>query len=232
MPNQVVGLSSMATKDLLAELGDALRRDHSVSVSFASAGGVAVARQIRNGTQADLAVLDAATMSELADDGFFVPGTLTPLYVSDVVAAVPEGAPPVSISSQDEVRRALLDAERIAYSTGPSGRALLGLLERWDLRDVLAARLVQAEPGSPVAGLLAGGKADLGFQQRSELSGSAGVRVLGALPGSAAIKSTFSGAVLARSTQHGPAREVLDLLRADDAEVRVRAAGMALACDL
>ena len=77
--------------------------------------------------------------------------------------------------------------------------------------------------------MLAGGDADLGFQQRSELSGIAGTRVLGPLPGEAAIRSTFSGAVLARSTNAETAREVLEFLQSKDAEDYVLAAGMMLA---
>ena len=93
----------------------------------------------------------------------------------------------------------------------------------------MSAKLVQAAPGTPVGSLLADGAADLGFQQRSELSDLAGIRVLGPLPGAAAIRSTFSGAVLARSGDPDAAREVLGYFGSAGAEEHVLSAGMALA---
>jgi molybdate transport system substrate-binding protein len=226
---QVRGLSSMATKALLADLCDALWRRRTLSVQFESAGGIEVARSIRAGAKADLAVLSEEEMSDLAADALFEPGTLQPLFVSDVVAAVPEDLAAVPLATEKDLRAALVGAGRIAYSTGPSGKALRDLIERWDLVGVVEHKLVQARPGTPVASLLAEGGADLGFQQRSELSDLARIRVLGPLPGAAAIRSTFSGAVLARSTNSDSAREVLSFFGSKDAEEHVLAAGMMIA---
>jgi molybdate transport system substrate-binding protein len=226
---QLRGLSSMATKGLLADLADALRQQVSLSVQFESAGGVEIARNIRAGTPADLAILSRETMSDLAHDGLLAAGTLRPLFVSDVVAATPDDGAAAPFSTEEDLRTALVDAGRIAYSTGPSGEALVDLIDRWELAEVVRPKLVQAKPGTPVASLLAAGKADLGFQQRSELTGLAGIRVLGPLPGAAAIRSTFSGAVLARSGKWEAAGEVLDFLGSEHAEERALAAGLMLA---
>jgi molybdate transport system substrate-binding protein len=219
----------MATKGLLGELSDALRRQGSLSVQFESAGGIEVARSIRAGARADLAVLSAEEMADLAADGLFKAGTLTPLFVSDVVAAVPEAAATVPLSTEADLRSALVGARRIAYSTGPSGKALLDLVERWELNALVRPKLVQARAGTPVADLLAGGEADLGFQQRSELSDLARISVLGPLPGAAAIRSTFSGAVLARSKNPELAREVLSFFGSEEAGEHALAAGMMIA---
>ena len=228
MTEQIRGLCSMATKGLLVDLSDGLRRRRSLSVRFESAGGKEVAGRIREGAEADLAVLDEDAMVDLDADGFFRHDTLRPLFVSDVVAAVPRGAASTPFSTEEHLRAALVNAHRIGYSTGPSGTALLLLIERWCLNEVVANRLVQAPPGVSVASLLIHGQADIGFQQRSEMSGLDGIRVLGPLPGAAAIRSKFSGAVLTRSKNTEPASEVLRFLSSRDAEERVMAAGMML----
>jgi molybdate transport system substrate-binding protein len=219
----------MATKSLLADLSDALQRRRSLLMHFESAGGVQVARQIRAGAQADIAVLSRDQMAGLDADGLFEDGTLRPLFVSDVVAAIAENAASVTLSTEADLKAALLGAGQIAYSTGPSGKALIDLLERWELVEAVQPRLVQARPGITVGSLLAGGAADLGFQQRSELTELAGIRVLGPLPGTAAIRSTFSGAVLARSTNKAPARTALQFFTSKEAEKHVIAAGMTTA---
>jgi molybdate transport system substrate-binding protein len=61
------------------------------------------------------------------------------------------------------------------------------------------------------------------------LSQVAGIRVLGPLPGAAAIRSTFSGAVLARSAHSRSAGDVLRFFGSKHVEEHVRAAGMMLA---
>jgi molybdate transport system substrate-binding protein len=223
------GLCSKAPKDVLDDLSDVLLRRRSVAVRFEASGGVDVARAIRTGAGADLAVLGHEQMRELEVDGSLEAGTLRPLFVSDVVAAVPVGVPPVTVSSEEALRAAIGGASRIAYSTGPSGTALLDLLDRWGLSGAVRPKLVLAEPGVPVGHLLEVGEADLGFQQRSELTGLPGVEVLGPLPGSAGVRSTFSGAVLAGSTHVESAREALDFLGSQEVAEVVLAGGMTLA---
>jgi molybdate transport system substrate-binding protein len=219
----------MATKGLLADLSEALRRHGSLSVQFDSAGGLEVARNIRAGVHADLAVLSREAMADLDSDGFLAAGTVRPLFVSDVVAAIPADVAVVPLSTEEDLRSALVGADRVAYSTGPSGDALIDLITRWDLVENVEPKLVQTRPGTPVGSLLAAGRADLGFQQRSELTGFAGVRVLGPLPGAAAIRSTFSGAVLARSTRKESACAAVEFFGSKDAEDYALAAGMMIA---
>jgi molybdate transport system substrate-binding protein len=226
----ITGLSSMATRVLLAELSDELWRTHELALAFESGGGVAVAQQVREGAAADLLVLAEDAMAKLDAEGHLVPGTLRALFASDVVAAVPMSgcstdAP--GLDTEDDLRTLLVSAERIAYSTGPSGTALVDLISRWSLAEVLDDRLVQAPPGVPVGTLLAEGQAALGFQQFSELKDNPGVRVLGPLPGDARIRSIFSGAVLAHSGQQDAAADALALLAAPEVSPLVVAAGLA-----
>jgi molybdate transport system substrate-binding protein len=204
------GLSSMATRGVLAALtAEAdLGLGHLV---MESAGGVEVARRLRGGEQADVVVLASDAIDSLAVDGFLDGLTIRPLFVSEVVVGVPKGAPVPDIGSVEALTAALVAARRIGYSTGPSGSALLDLVEVFGLTERLADRWVQAPPGMPVARLLGDGAADLGFQQRSELSGAPGVTVVGPMPPGAEIITTFSGAV-PTSSEH-PADAVAALAR-------------------
>ncbi|WP_455361520.1 substrate-binding domain-containing protein [Streptomyces sp. SYSU K21746] len=226
MNREISGLSSMATRPILAELSEHIGLAHGIPVRFESAGGVETARRVREGAAADLLVLADGALAELEKAGHLLGGTVRPLWVSQVVAAVPEGTPVPALGSVSDLRAALLSAKRIAYSTGPSGTALIDLITRLDLADTLGDRLVQAPPGVPVGSLLSSGQADLAFQQHSELMDLPGVVVIGPLPGDTAISSIFSGGVLTASTQPSRAREVLDLLGSDAASRTARARGM------
>ncbi|MFC9392556.1 substrate-binding domain-containing protein [Streptomyces sp. NPDC057027] len=226
MNREISGLSSMATRPILAELSEHIRLAHGIPVRFEAAGGVETARRVREGAQADLLVLADGALAALAAEGHLLAETVRPLWISQVVAAVPDGTPVPALGSESELRAALLAARRIAYSTGPSGTALADLIGRLGLTETLADRLVQAAPGVPAGSLLSSGQADLAFQQHSELMDLPGVVVVGPLPGDTAISSLFSAGVLASSTQPARAREVLDLLGSETATKTARARGM------
>ncbi|MFI1979626.1 substrate-binding domain-containing protein [Streptomyces wedmorensis] len=226
MNREISGLSSMATRPILAELSEHIRNAHGIPVRFEAAGGVETARRVREGAEADLLVLADGALSALAKEGHLLPDTVRPLWISQVVAAVPEGAPIPALGSASDLRTALLSARSIAYSTGPSGTALIDLISRFGLTDTLAGRLVQAPPGVPAGNLLSSGQADLAFQQHSELMDLPGVAVIGPLPGDTAISSLFSAGVLTSSTQPTRALEVLDLLASDTSTKTARARGM------
>ncbi|MEV0453028.1 substrate-binding domain-containing protein [Streptomyces sp. NPDC050600] len=226
MNREISGLSSMATRPILAELSEHIRLAHGIPVRFEAAGGVETARRVREGAEADLLVLADGALAALEEQGHLVAGTVRPLWISQVVAAVPEGTPIPALGSASDLRAALLSAKKIAYSTGPSGTALVDLISSLDLTDRLGGRLVQAPPGVPAGSLLSSGQADLAFQQHSELMDLPGVVIVGPLPGDTAISSLFSAGVLRSSTQPERAREVLDLLGSDTATRTARARGM------
>ena len=154
-----------------------------------------VERRVADGEAFDLVCLAADAIERLTVAGHLQPDSRVDLMVSRVVAAVAAGAARPDIATEDALREAVLAAPAIGCSTGPSGRALLALFDRWGIAGRVAGRLVQAPPGTPVAALLARGTVTLGFQQRSEMEGAAGVVVLGPLPGAADIRSLFSAAL-------------------------------------
>ncbi|MET9885808.1 substrate-binding domain-containing protein [Streptomyces sp. NPDC006430] len=222
----ISGLSSMATRPLLAELSEHIRLVHGLPVRFEAAGGVEIARRVREGAEADLLVLADGALAALEKEGLLLAGTARPLWTSQVVAAVPEGSPVPVLDSESDLRAVLRSAKKIAYSTGPSGTDLIDLISRLGLADALAGRLVQAPPGVPAGSLLSCGQADLAFQQRSELMDLPGVVIAGPLPGDSAINSTFGGGVLSSASQPGLALEVLDLFGSDMGSRTARARGM------
>src|SRR5690606_39400908 len=96
-------------------------------------------------------------------------------------------APRPDLGSEAAVKQAVEAARSLSYSTGPSGRHLEKVFERWGILDAIRDRIVVPPPGVPVASLVAEGKAEIGFQQLSELIGRDGIDVLGLVP--AAIQS-------------------------------------------
>jgi molybdate transport system substrate-binding protein len=199
----------MATKQLLAELSSMYQKLANVGVQFESVGGVDASKRVQANESFDVVVLGSDAIDKLQEAGKVVAGSRVDLVRSGVSVAVKAGARHPDISSEDALKRAVLDAPTIGYSTGPSGTALMKLFERWGIGDAVRERLVQAPPGVPVGSLVADGKVALGFQQLSELIHLQGIAIVGPMPPAVEIITTFSGAVCSTCMQRDAARELL-----------------------
>ena len=226
MSKSIAGISSMATKALLNELSEEWRGIGADDVSFESVGGVDAARRVDAGEPIDVVVLAADAIDRLAVAGRLVAGSVTPLVRSPVAIAVRRGDAHPAIGDEAALRRAVLAARSLSYSTGPSGIALQQLFERWGIANEIRARVVQPPPGTPVGTLLASGAVELGFQQLSELMHLDGIDVIGSMPPGLEIVTTFSGAVCASSNAREIARSFLDFARSPAAAEAKRRHGM------
>jgi molybdate transport system substrate-binding protein len=204
----VRGISSMATKALLGDLAALYEQRHGVRVAIESVGGVDAAKRVAAGEAFDAVFLAADAIDKLIATRS-AHGPRVDLVRSAVAIAVRAGAPRPDIANEQAVKRAVLAARKVGYSTGPSGVALVKLLERWGIADALVGRLVQAPAGVPVGALVAHGEVELGFQQLSELMSLPGIDVVGPLPEAIQIVTTFSGAVGGRAAEPVGARALL-----------------------
>ena len=233
MPHTAVstlsGISSMATRHVLAELLVAWQAQGGQPVAMASVGGVDAAKRVAAGEAFDVVVLASDAIDTLLTAGHLLPGSRVDLVHSVVAVAVPGGAPVPDISDEAALRAAVVAAPRIGYSTGPSGTQLLKLFERWGIAAQLEGRLVQARAGVPVGSLVASGDVALGFQQRSELVGLSGITLLGDLPAPVQINTIFAGAVAATSRQPVAARALLAWLAGPHTAAAKQRHGMAAA---
>jgi molybdate transport system substrate-binding protein len=219
-------ISSMATKRLLADLVAAFERvSPHPHVTVESVGGVDAAKRVAAGESFDVVVLASGPIENLRTQGRVI-GHRIDLVNSSMAVAVRTGAPRPSIATEDDVRREVLAAPSIGYSTGPSGDHLLGLLQKWAVSDAVKDRLVQARPGIPVASLVAGGEAVLGFQQLSELMNVEGVDVVGLLPSPIQGVTTFSAGVTQASTQPAVAHAMLEFMASPAVAALKRQHGM------
>jgi len=223
MTTEIKGISSMATRLVLAELVDAFQRRCGTRVAIESVGGVDAAKRVQAGEAFDVVILASDAIDKLIASGHVQPDSKVDLVRSGVAVAVRAGAPKPDISSEDAVRAAVLAARNISYSTGPSGVALAKLFERWGIVEQIKDRIVTPPPGIPVGSLVAKGEVELGFQQLSELINLDGITVLGPLPPAIQIITTFSAGVCAGSQQAAAVRAMLaDMNTSEAAAAKLR----------
>ena len=226
MGNVLTGISSMATRQVLAELAAAWQAQGGEPVTMESMGGVDAARRVQEGEAFDVVFLASDAIARLEALGRVVAGSAVDLMLSSTAVAVRAGAALPDISSEDAVRAAVLAAPSIGYSTGPSGVALQKRLARWGIAERVLPRLAQARPGVPVGSMVASGEVALGFQQLSELIHVEGIAIVGALPPAVAIDTIFSAGVVASSPHADAARRLLAFMASPEAAGAKRRQGM------
>ncbi|MBC7711410.1 MAG: substrate-binding domain-containing protein [Rhizobacter sp.] len=204
----------MATRQLLTELARINAINGGTALALEAVGGVDAARRVQAGEPFDLVFLASDAMAKLIKSGHVLPDSRVDLVRSQVAVAVKAGAQLPSIATEAEVRDAVLSAASVGYSTGPSGSALLALLERWGIMAEVQMKLRQAPAGVPVAMMVASGDVALGFQQRSEMIDAPGVQVVADLPAEIAIVTVFSGAVCSTTKRSDQARALLSAFAA------------------
>jgi molybdate transport system substrate-binding protein len=219
-------ISSMASRQVLAELAAQWQSAAGLEVNIESVGGVDAAKRVQAGEAFDGVVLASDAIDKLAAGGHVLAGSRVDLVRSSVAVAVKAGAPVPDISTEAALRSAIEAAPTIGYSTGPSGVALVRLFEKWGMQDILQPRIVQAPPGIPVGTLVARGEVALGFQQLSELMHLEGITVVGTLPEAVAITTIFCAATCAASTQQETVAKLFGFMAATESATVKQKHGM------
>ncbi len=231
MVGTLSGISSMATRAVLAALAQAYRQRSGWQVAIESVGGVDAARRVAAGEAFDAVILASDALDKLIHAGHVRAGSRVDLVRSPVALAVRAGAPHPDVSSEAALRQAVLGARTLGYSTGPSGTHLAALFARWGIADALRERIVVPPPGVPVGRLVADGTVELGFQQLSELMHLDGIEPLGLLPPGTEFITTFSGGVASVSAQAAATQAMLAFMASPEADPARQGHGMTPARD-
>jgi molybdate transport system substrate-binding protein len=195
-------------------------------VATAWGGVVEVTKRVAGGETADVIMLPSPQIDELIKLGKLVADTKVNVATSGVGVAIRAGAPKIDASSSEGIRKALLEAKTIAFSTGPSGIHIQRLIAKWGLTDQLKAKIVPPVPNVPIGEVVARGDAEIGFQQVSELLPVKGIDYLGPLPPDIQETTVFSAAVHKTAVEVEAARALLKYLTAPEAAAIIRKTGM------
>jgi len=222
----ITGISSMATRQILADLAASYQQATGQAVRIESVGGVDAAKRIRAREPFDVAVLALDALEKLEADGSLIAGSIVAMAESPMAMAVREGSARPDPLDEAAVRSAMASAGSIGISTGPSGTHVLKLARDWGLDSEVSGRIVQAKPGIPVARLLADGEVELGFQQLSELLGAPGIDIVGQLPAALQPGTVFAAGLCTTAAQPEATRAFIAYLASDQTADTKRRHGM------
>lgn len=182
----------------------------SLRASFESASGYridgtfgavgAMREKLLAGEPADLLILTSALIARLERDGHVVPGSARNIGKVETAIAVRRRDTPPSIGNADSLRAALLDADEIHLpdpTQSTAGIHFAKVLSELGIADRLAARLRPAPNGVTAMRALAKSTSSrpIGCTQVTEIFATPGLELVGPLPPSCALSTTYTAAI-------------------------------------
>lgn len=182
-------------------------------------------KRIRSGETADLAIIGAGAIGELAKEGIVAPDTRV-LARSSIGMAVRSGAPKPDISSVEAFKAAILNAQSVAYTIdGASGMHFADLIERLGIAQAVQAK-ARRQPGGLVGELVARGEAEIAIQQISELMAVRGVEVIGPIPQALQKTTVVAAGIFSTAPEADAARALLAFVSTPAAAEVIKAKGL------
>jgi molybdate transport system substrate-binding protein len=219
-------LSTQATQEAYLELVAEFEKAFGHKVKTTFTGTLNVQKRLAEGERYDLIIMAGPAIDEQIKLGKAVAGSRVDIAKSGTGVAVRKGAAKPDIGSVDALKKTLLAAKSIGYSTGPSGLYMLSVFEKLGISDQIKGKLKQTSSGVFVGTLLTSGEAEVGFQQISELVHFPGVDYVGPLPGDVQRMTVFSAGVHAGAKQAEAARALVKFLTAPAAAPIIRKHGL------
>jgi molybdate transport system substrate-binding protein len=219
-------ISTQATEEAYKELVAQFEKASGHKVTTFFSGTLNVQKKLAAGEPYDLILMAGPAIDEQIKLGKAVGGSRVDVAKSGTGVAVRKGAPKPDISSADALKKTLLTAKSIGYSTGPSGLYMLSVFEKLGIAEQVKGKLKQTPSGVFVGSLIANGDTEVGFQQISELVHFPGIDYVGPLPGDLQRMTMFSTGIHSGAKQADAARALVKFLTAPAAAPIIRKHGL------
>jgi len=219
-------ISTQATQEAYLELVAQFEQASGHKVKTVFDGTLNVQKRLASGEPYDLIIMASPAIDEQIKLGRALAGSRVDLAKSGTGLAVRKGAPKPDIRSAEALKKTLLSAKSIGYSTGPSGLYMLSVFERLGIADQVKGKLKQTPSGVFVGTLIANGEAEVGFQQISELVHFQGIDYVGPLPGELQRMTTFSAGLDSGAKERDAAKALVKFLTAPAAAPVIRKHGL------
>jgi molybdate transport system substrate-binding protein len=209
-------LSGGAAQGLVTRLTPTFKKISGADISGEFGAVGAMASKLRDGTPADIVMLTAALIAELAQQGY-VAGEAFNVGKVETAVAIRTGDAAITVMNADDLRKAFLDADEIYVpdtQTSTAGIHVAKVLAKLGIAEKVAERLKVFPNGTTAMGKLAvsNAKHPIGCTQATEILNTSGVQLMGALPQGYDLATTYTAAVASRASNAKAAQQLIDLL--------------------
>jgi molybdate transport system substrate-binding protein len=217
-------LSGGAMRSLMIEVAPLFERASGIKIEIEFRLTSILKKEIEDGAAFDVALLPRPELDDLVGRDKIAAGMTADVTRSAVGLAVRAGARKPDIGSVAALKRALLEANSIAYSDGPSGSYIAGLLERLGIAAEMKPKIRLTS--GPVAELVASGEAEIGMQQIVAILPVKGSELVGPLPRELQNSIIYAAGVAAVAQNGAAARDCIAFMRGPEVAPLIRAKGM------
>jgi len=219
-------LSTQATEDTYRELVPQFEQATGLKVTTVFTGTLNAQKRLADGESYDMIIMAGPAIDAQIEAGKALAGSRVDLAKSGVALGVPKGAPKPDIGSVAALKKTILAAKSIGYSTGPSGVYMVSLFDKLGVADQVKGKLKQTPSGVFVGDLIAKREVEIGFQQVSEIATFPGVDFVGPLPAEVQQTTVFSSAIIAGAKQAEAAKALVKFLTTPQAAEAFKKRGM------
>jgi len=222
-------LAAGATEATVREVVGAFEKARGCTVVLTFAAVGALRDRAFAGEPADVAVVTPAIIAELEARHLVRAGSRVDLGRVGGGIAVRAGAPHPAVTTPEELKRALLDAEEVYYAdpaTATAGAAFMKVVDRLGIGDAVRKKGHPAEGGRAAMQAMAKARTRaIGVTQVSEILAVPGVTLIAPYPGDLQTLTTYSGVVLEATTHTADAEAFLKFLRSPEVQAKLAKAG-------
>jgi molybdate transport system substrate-binding protein len=219
-------LSTQATEEAYRELVPQFEKATGHKVTTVFTGTLGAQKRLADGESYDMIIMSSPSIDAQIKAGKVVAGSRVDIAKSGVGVGVPKGAPKPDISTTEALKKSLMAAKSIGYSTGPSGAYMVSLFEKLGLADQVKDKLKQTPTGVFVGTIIASREVEIGFQQVSELSNFPGVDYVGPLPADVQNTTVFSTGMIVDAKEAEAAKALVKYLTSPEAGSAFKKRGM------
>lgn len=197
---------------------------HVLSVKYRSSNMIMA--HAAKGQRGDAVVATRPALDELAAQGKLEAASITDLASTGLGIGIRAGADKPDIGSPEALRRTLLAARSIVYSsTGASGLYFSRLIEHLGIVSQVKAKAI-VYTGGLIGDVIVRGEAELGAQMVSEILAVPGVELAGELPTEFQYPTMFSAGMFTGTPHPAAVRALAAFLTTPQAQAMYEKAGM------
>jgi molybdate transport system substrate-binding protein len=222
-------LSGGAAQGLVASLAPKYKTMTGLELEGEFGAVGAMADKFRAGTAADIVVLTAAMITDLAREHLIAGASAADIGLVETAVAIRTGDPQVAVHDAAALREAFLAADAIFVpdiKASTAGIHIAKVLQQLGIADEVAARLNIFPNGATAMRNLAASTAarPIGCTQSTEILNTAGVTLSGSLPKGCQLSTVYTAAVTTQAADPEHAQDLIDLLTgSEQRDLRERA---------
>src|ERR1700730_15473817 len=210
-------LSGGAAQGLVASLAPDFKALTGLEIAGEFGAVGAMAEKLRNGMAADIVILTAKIIADLAAESRVVGASITDIGMVETAVTVRARDSVVDVRAAASLRAALLASDAIFVpdtKASTAGIHVAKVLRQLGIADEVAARLKIYPNGATAMRHLAASEAarPIGCTQSTEIISTAGVVLSGALPPGCELSTMYTAAVATRTVNARQAEALIGLL--------------------